>query len=232
MDNGMPVYSLERWPLINALGKQRYLALSLLAFLCIMPLTDEESIFDRLLIYTVLTFVFITGPLAIASTRLRLMASITLALMVLLPGVGSILADYHVAYSYSLVAGILFFSFLAALISRELLTDDSRVDSETLWAAVNVYLLIGLLFAFWYAALATFEPDLFSGKFIDQQTRDQLFGYIYFSFVTLTTLGYGDITPNSTGAATLTYLEAVIGQLYIAIMLARLVGLYITRKSE
>ena len=38
MDNRMPVYSLERWPLINALGKQRYLALSLLAFLCIMPL--------------------------------------------------------------------------------------------------------------------------------------------------------------------------------------------------
>ncbi len=227
----MPVYSLERWPLIKALGKQRYLALSLLAFLCIMPLTHEESTFDRLLIYLVLTCVFITGPLAIASTRLRLVISMVLSLLVLLPGVGSILADYHVAYSYSLIAGILFFSYLAALISKELLTDDSSVDAETLWGAVNVYVLIGLCFAFSYAALATFQPDLFTGKFIDQPSRDQLFGYIYFSFVTLTTLGYGDVTPNTTGAATLTYLEAVIGQLYIAIMLARLVGLYITRKT-
>jgi len=149
----------------------------------------------------------------------------------LLPGIASILGDYQIAHSYSMLAGILFFGFLALLISKELLTDDTAVDSETLWGAVNVYVLIGLCFAFAYAALATFQPDLFTGKFIDQSSREQLFGYIYFSFVTLTTLGYGDITPNSTGVATLTYLEAVIGQLYIAIMLARLVGLYITRKT-
>ncbi len=227
----MTANSIVHWPLVEALGKQRYLAFSLLAFLFTMPLIDDTSTFNRLLTYVVLTFVFITGPFAIASTPARLVTTIILALMVLLPGVASILGDYQVAYSYSLVAGILFFSFLAFLISKELLTDDTAVDSETLWAAANVYVLIGLCFAFSYAALATFQPDLFTGKFIDQPLRDQLFGYIYFSFVTLTTLGYGDITPNTTGAATLTYLEAVIGQLYIAIMLARLVGLYITREK-
>ncbi len=227
----MTANSIVHWPLVEALGKQRYLALSLLAFLFTMPLIDDTSTFNRLLTYVVLTFVFITGPFAIASTPARLVTTIILALMVLLPGVASILGDYQVAYSYSLVAGILFFSFLAFLISKELLTDDTAVDSETLWGAANVYVLIGLCFAFSYAALATFQADLFTGKFIDQPSRDQLFGYIYFSFVTLTTLGYGDITPNTTGAATLTYLEAVIGQLYIAIMLARLVGLYITRKT-
>ena len=47
----------------------------------------------------------------------------------------------------------------------------------------------------------------------------------------MTTLGFGDITPNNMGVGTLTYLEAVIGQLYVAIMIARLVGLYISRKD-
>jgi hypothetical protein len=74
-----------------------------------------------------------------------------------------------------------------------------------------------------------FEPGLFDGKFMDHALQDQLMGFIYFSFVTITTLGYGDITPTTTGVATLTYLEALIGQLYIAIMIARLVGLYAAR---
>ncbi len=92
-------------------------------------------------------------------------------------------------------------------------------------------MLIGLCFAFAYAALSLFEPNLFSGKFMDEASRDQLRAFIYFSFVTMTTLGYGDITPNSMGVGTLTYIEAVIGQLYVAIMIARLVGLYISRND-
>ena len=51
--------------------------------------------------------------------------------------------------------------------------------------------------------------------------------YVYFSFVTLTTLGYGDITPLTPVAQTLAWLEAVVGQLYLAILVARLVGLHI-----
>ncbi len=117
------------------------------------------------------------------------------------------------------------------LLVYELLIDDAKVDAETLWAAVNIYVLLGLCFAFWYAALSQFEPGLFEGKFVNEPLRDQLRGFIYFSFVTITTLGYGDITPRTMGAATLTYLEALIGQLYIAIMIARLVGLYAARKD-
>jgi hypothetical protein len=56
-------------------------------------------------------------------------------------------------------------------------------------------------------------------------------GFIYFSFVTLTTLGYGDITPSQTWVSTLNYLEAVIGQLYVAIVIARLVSLYLAKRD-
>ena len=97
--------------------------------------------------------------------------------------------------------------------------------------AVNVYVLIVIFFAFFYAVLSLLEPNAFIGKFMDQPLRDQVFGFVYFSFVTLTTLGFGDITPSGAFVATLTYLEALIGQLYVAIMIARLVGLYLTRRG-
>jgi len=96
--------------------------------------------------------------------------------------------------------------------------------------AVNVYILTGLLFAFLYAGVATFDPSAFTGKFMDSPLRDQLYGFVYFSFVTLTTLGYGDLTPNNIIVGTLTYMEALFGQLYVAIMIVRLVGLYATKK--
>ena len=134
-------------------------------------------------------------------------------------------------YRYSLLAGILFFSFLTGLLIREFLVQSTEVDAETLWGAVNIYILIGLCFAWWYAALSLFMPGLFSGHFMEETNRNQLMGFVYFSFVTLTTLGYGDITPNVTWVATLNYLEAVIGQLYVAIVIARLVSLYLAKRD-
>ena len=71
---------------------------------------------------------------------------------------------------------------------------------------------------------------MFLGKIMDAPLRDQMYGFVYFSFITLTTLGYGDITPNNIVVGTVTYMEALMGQLYVAIMIARLVGLYSIRK--
>lgn len=227
----MPAHPVTRWPVVRALGRQSYLALSLLVFMGVIPFTDIFPFGGRLLTYLVLTLVFITGPLAVASTRTTLFLTFGLALLVLVPGLLSAFGDSKMGYQSSLLAGMLFFSFLAFLLTRELLMDDAEVDSETLWGAVNVYLLIGLCFGFAYAALSLFEPNLFSGKFMDESSHNQLRAFIYFSFVTMTTLGFGDITPNNMGVGTLTYLEAVIGQLYVAIMIARLVGLYISRKD-
>ena len=128
--------------------------------------------------------------------------------------------------------GVLFFAFLAGLLLRELLFRSQAVNANALWMAVNIYMLIGLVFAFLYATIAFFEPDAFVGKFMNAPLRDQMYGFIYFSFVTLTTLGYGDITPNNTVVGTLNYMEALLGQLYVAIMLARLVGLYVSDRGR
>lgn len=215
--------------LIRTIGSQRNLALSLLAFLCILPLTANMG--SRLIMFSVLILVFITGPFAVARTRLSFLVTCGLALLVFIPGIASAIGGYEWSFRLSIVAGVMFFGFLAGLLAKELLLDEKEVNSETLWAAVNVYVLIGLCFAFFYASVSFVEPNSFIGKFMDQPMRDQVLGFVYFSFVTLTTLGYGDITPSGVWVATLTYLEALIGQLYVAIMIARLVGLYLTGRS-
>ena len=100
-----------------------------------------------------------------------------------------------------------------------------RVTAEVIYAAVSIYLLLGAFFVPIFGALETFAP----GSFVDTQRPGAPVAWqqlIYYSYVTLTTLGFGDILPVSSWARSLVSLEAVIGVLYLAILMARLVGLY------
>jgi voltage-gated potassium channel Kch len=102
------------------------------------------------------------------------------------------------------------------------------VDNERIFAAISLYLTIGLIFALFFSLLDGSLPGSFSHpSSIIITPRDSLIThYTYFSFVTLTTLGYGDIVPLSGPARGLAVLEAIIGQIYLALVIARLVSLY------
>lgn len=95
------------------------------------------------------------------------------------------------------------------------------VTRRRIEGAVAVYVLVGLTWAQAYALVAHGHPGAFNGA----TSGDALDGWIYYSFVTLTTMGYGDITPVHPAARSLAIVEALIGQLYPAILLARLVSL-------
>lgn len=104
-----------------------------------------------------------------------------------------------------------------------------RVTIDRIFAAVCVYLLIGFAWTFAYAFLEDIQPDAFT-NLIDTSPNPNLARVMelrYFSFMTLTTVGYGDILPHSTTARTMAALEAVTGQIYLAVLVARLVGLHI-----
>jgi len=124
---------------------------------------------------------------------------------------------------YKLFYGICLLVFLHRIFS------ETTVTADTIQGGIAIYFLSGLLWAFFYETLLLFNPDaiLFSnqvlGKFSD---------LIYFSFVTITTLGYGDITPVSRMAKNLALLEAVWGQTYLAVLVARLVGLHLSRSGR
>ncbi len=110
------------------------------------------------------------------------------------------------------------------LMIRDLFTAKT-VDAVILLLAVNCYLLIGILFSFFYMLVEIYEPGtsfVLAGD-LTQPVWNHLY---YFSFVTLTTLGYGDIQPVSPIARFLAIAEAVSGVLFTGILVARLVGLY------
>ena len=220
------------WPIVRRLGKQRYLFLSLILFLLTGPVVGPgDTPIGRIAMYSILTLVVITGPLAASRGIASLIFTFALAFLMLVLGFFSSALDFAKTGLFSNILGILFFGFLSGLLLRNLLFASEKVNAETLWMAVNVYILVGLFFAFLYAAVAFADPQMFVGKITNAPLRDQMYGFVYFSFVTLTTLGYGDITPNNIVVGTLTYMEALIGQLYVAIMIARLVGLYSVRNN-
>ena len=100
------------------------------------------------------------------------------------------------------------------------------VTSETILDALCTYVLTGLVFAFAYLALSRFGVDFFS------QTGTQAPSeYVYFSFVVLTTLGFGDLSPSSGLPQALVAVEALLGQIFLVTMVARLVTLWV-RQSE
>jgi hypothetical protein len=97
------------------------------------------------------------------------------------------------------------------------------VDRERIMAALDAYLLVGLVFGVAYTMLDRVWPASFGGAVVQPLTLPEA---MYFSFVTIATLGYGDIVPLSAPARGLAVVEAVSGQLYLTVLVARLVGLY------
>ncbi len=107
----------------------------------------------------------------------------------------------------------------------------TAVDGEHVYAALSAYLLAGMVFGLLYWVLERTWPGSLFVAVGSSGGPLWLGDAIYFSFVTLATLGYGDIVPRSEAARGLAILEAVAGQLYLAVMVARLVSLYVRRRD-
>jgi hypothetical protein len=106
--------------------------------------------------------------------------------------------------------------------------DQKEVNAQSVTGAICAYLLFGLLFLFLYGAVAVLE----SGDFFAQGTEGSRSLRLYFSYVTLATLGYGDYTPATELGRMLTVLEALLGQLYLVTVLALLVSQLRSRRSD
>jgi voltage-gated potassium channel Kch len=94
--------------------------------------------------------------------------------------------------------------------------------------AVNTYLLFGIAASILFKAVYVIDPNTFTSSL---GTFDSRSDFIYFSFVTLTTLGYGDILPVSAAARSLVVFFSVSGQLYLTMIIALLVGKYLNAKK-
>ncbi|UCF20549.1 MAG: two pore domain potassium channel family protein [Gemmatimonadota bacterium] len=142
----------------------------------------------------------------------------------------TILRGIHAGPVTSVAASTLFIVFFFYVVSILVIhvVRARRADAEMLYGAAAVYLLLAILWAVGFDIVETLRPgSLTLGVDGDAIPGDNVFrALLYFSFVTISTLGYGDITPATEAARILAILEAVLGQLFLVLVVARLVGLY------
>ena len=217
------VLGLRRFSMVQLL-----IALGLLFFF--LPFVEEIR-GGEFIISALLSLVLITGVLAVANRR----STLIVALLLAVPAVGgrwiNHVQPHLVPAPIFLVAGIGLIAFVVFHLLRFVL-HAVVVDVEVLCASVSAYLMLGLIWTTAYWLVAHFNPEAFAFN-TSTGTKETMEGFnaFYFSFVTLSTVGYGDITPVSKIARTLAAMEAMTGLLYVAVLIARLVGLYSTPKS-
>jgi len=128
--------------------------------------------------------------------------------------------------------GILFvFCLTSTWIAFQSLLLSSSIDVNKIIGAICIYLLLGLNWAFLYLFTNMAIPDSFNGL-SSTDIGTQLPELVYYSFVTITTLGYGDLTPVKPLARTLAFMEGFVGQFYVAVLVAWLVGMYLSSKDQ
>ena len=234
----------RRWlaRLEQARFTQLLIGLALLLF--VTPFVDTFSnhlgkAIAAVVVTVLLSVVLIAAALAVCGDRKQsrtitlVMASVCLIL--------TLLAHLTNESALRIAQEILTIGFLlhvVRLIVRSLFRQN-QVDFDAIAASLCGYLLIGVAFAVVFALVMEVDGDALSIN-VSAQTTKMTFHFgdqhtataLYFSFVTLTTLGYGDITPASMPARMLTTAEALIGQLYLVVLVSRLVGLHITTEME
>lgn len=230
----------RRW--LSRLEQARFtqLLIGLALLLFVTPFVDTfgnqlGKAIASVVVTVLLSAVLIAAALAVSGDRKRsrtitlVMASACLILTLL-----AHLSDQPALRITQEILTIGFLIHVVRLIVRSLF-QQHQVDFDALAASLCGYLLIGVAFAVLFSLVMEIDGTALSTNVADQTTKMTFhFGdqhtaaALYFSFVTLTTLGYGDITPVSMPARMLTTAEALIGQLYLVILVARLVGLHIS----
>lgn len=204
-----------------------------LVFFLVASFLLEEYSVAKILSLLCLSLFFISGAFSVSQRPTGRLVFGGLALAAL----GFIWIDYFFPAlnlgTGRILAGMLAIGCLIVLLLLHVFSKGA-VTYHRICGAVAVYLLVALL---WYNAYLLalgfnpeafrFPPEVLSGSYEALQSR-----MFYFSIVTLTTLGYGDIVPVSNGAKLAAMLEALIGQLYPAIMLAWLVSMEIVSRSQ
>ena len=161
----------------------------------------------------------------VATVRIRRVLLVTIAVIWLARPVTAWL-DHSVLSIMTLGLWTALALFAAAGALRFALGSES-VDAEHLYAALSAYMLAGIFFGLFYWVVEQTEP----GSFNAAADFTRMSGF-YFSFVTLATLGYGDIVPRSDVMRGLAVVEGVGGQLFLAVMVARLVSLYVNAELK
>lgn len=225
----------------------------LILLLLSVPVIGHLGPAARIVFSALFVGILLSAVLAVSERRNHLIIAGILAVIVsVLRAVTLAIHDQHDWWLNIKIVGLgvelFFFGYTVVLILRYVLSAD-RVTFDMICASLCAYLLLGVVWAQLYMLLSAMEslnlevlaPEVFSPGFLSDEDRktvnlgqvDKMYvTAIYLSFVTLSTLGYGDITPTADLARMFTVVEAIMGQFYLAVLVARLVGLHIAGATE
>jgi hypothetical protein len=206
------------------------LLLVLILMLVVQSFLNPETMVQRTVFNLLLLAVVLAAIRSLSESRKRLSTAIVV-------GMVSYAFSWFVEFTEStaliasmLIGYIVVFAILLIALSEDVFSV-GPVDANRIIGASCIYFVLGLLWALIYSLLETMNPGSFG--FVNRPAGDTLIqekvsDLMYFSNVTLTTLGYGDITPLSQPAKMFATLQAIVGQLYVAIVIGRMVGLHIS----
>ena len=198
------------------------LFLALITFMVCSHFVSEgaQSLRDNLL----LSLIVLTSAITISSQNKLRKYILVLAVAFLLARWASSYSGSEAIKVLSLLLMVLYFIYIVMGVVQYLLKS-SIVDSNVILGCVAAYLLIGILMSFVFALLLELNPGAFDTPAEAMDYSDIL----YFTMVSLTTIGYGDIKPVASMAKMLAYFSGIIGQMYMGIVTAIIVGKYIQR---
>ncbi|MGC6487115.1 MAG: ion channel [Planctomycetota bacterium] len=209
-----------------------YLLAALLLLIVARPFVAQDGgsfgLIDTFLLLTLLTAV-LTSARGLASRWLALsLAGLVVTSRLWAVG-GGASRGATLLFEASLAA---FAGLSAVLLLVHIFRPQTRVTSDAILGAVNAYLLIGIAWAAAFSILEAGAPGSFDlgGRVVDD-ARTRVWTFLGFSFTTLTTLGYGNISPQSPRADALANAEAMLGQFYVAVLVGRLVALQLAQQG-
>lgn len=207
-----------------------YLLVALLIFLIAVPLADDFVVGSPPVIRALLfSTTLIIGVWSLkGSGRL-----FSIGILFVVAGVvfsAASASSHSVVFEYVSLASLIGFLVLAISHTMKQVAFGTDMSNNRVVGTICVYLLLGVIWALSYSVLELSAPGSFSGFEVNVE-RGWDSQWLYFSFVTMTNLGYGDLLPVSATARAMAYLQAVFGQFYIAILVAGLVGAYIRREK-
>ncbi len=186
---------------------------------------------SRLFFFFLLSVLFIQSMLAVSNLHSKAIYRryVIVALMIIiiwLEPKGHNLLVYNIIRISAL---IFFFSFIIYALGR-FIYQSKKISYDLLFISINIYLLMGIVFGNLSMLIDFLLPGAY--RFPDYMQPASFADYMYFSFVTMTTVGYGDVLPVKQPSQVMAVLYAIVGQLYIAIVMAIIVGKFISSKED
>lgn len=203
-----------------------FLLVAIVLFLILRPFVED---FVRLsfLMEIFVTAILLSGIYAVSEDRISLIFALITGLPALFTNWSfQFLKSPSLLLIHHICAG-LFFAVATIIIIRHLI-NQKVITVDLIWGAVCGYFLLGFMWGDIFSLLETIQPGSFN---LGQQAPD-IDSLIYFSFVTLATLGYGDIVPLTKQAQSLAIIETVMGQMYLAVNIAALVAIRISQSRS